>query len=153
MIFKKIVLLSKRATQLCVSTCTTATANVGFLLTGDVGGPSNVGAGDYRCTYDFLAIPGGQEQSYYPFAFNDRYCGGSIDKICSMFDLLIIKINLVILLIGINIIAAKIRPFRMSFGTDDTELDFIARGTAALPDGAVADEANTGFCLVYQEQA
>jgi hypothetical protein len=71
-----------------------------------------------------------------------------------MFDLLIIKINLVILLNGINIIAAKIRPFRMSFGTDGTELDSITGDdTAALPYDAAADTDNTGFCLAYQEQA
>jgi hypothetical protein len=135
-----------------VSTCTTTTTGVGFLLTGDNGGDANFGTGDNTCTYDFLAIPGGQDQAD-PFAFYDRYCGGAIGKICSMLDLLIIKINLLIILNGINIIAAKIRPFRMSFGTDGTELDSITGGTAALPDDAAADTDNTGFCFAYQEQA
>jgi hypothetical protein len=68
---------------MCVSTCTTTTANIGFLLTGVAGGAAAVGTGAASCTYDFLAISGGQNQAT-PFAFNDRYCGGSIGNICSM---------------------------------------------------------------------
>jgi hypothetical protein len=68
-----------------VSTCTTATADVGFLLTGAAGDDANFGTGEDKCTYDFLAIPGGQDQAT-PFPFYDRYCGGAIGKICSTFD-------------------------------------------------------------------
>ncbi len=71
-----------------MSTCTTAIDDVGFLLTGDAGGDAAFGTEANKCSYDFLAIPGGQDQA--TFLFNDRYCGGTLDKICSMFDLLII---------------------------------------------------------------
>ncbi|EFX72901.1 hypothetical protein DAPPUDRAFT_110156 [Daphnia pulex] len=127
----ELVASGARATQLCVSTCTTTTADVAFFLTGEAAGTGVVGTGADKCTYDFLVIPGGQDQAT-PFAFNDRYCGGSIDKICT-----------------------KISPFRMSFGTDGTEgkID-AATATAAQPDSMTKeDKANTGFCLAYQEQA
>jgi hypothetical protein len=74
---------------MCVSTCTTTNAGVGFFLTGTTAGTAAAGTGADSCTYDFLAIPGGQDQAT-PFAFNDRYCGGALGKICSMIDLLII---------------------------------------------------------------
>jgi hypothetical protein len=82
---------------MCVTTCTTTTANVGFFLTGTAGNVPVVpgfGTGaNTGCTYDFLAIPGGQIQ-VANFAFNDRYCGGALGAvggatICSTFDSLI----------------------------------------------------------------
>ncbi|XP_046638096.1 uncharacterized protein LOC124316287 isoform X2 [Daphnia pulicaria] len=128
----ELVASGARATQLCVSTCTTAIADVGFLLTGEAGDDANFGTGKDKCTYDFLVIPGGQDQAS-PFPFYDRYCGGAIGKICT-----------------------KISPFRMSIGTDgieDTTIDATI-ATAAQPDSmTVEDKANTGFCLAYQEQA
>ena len=75
---------------MCLTTCTTNTANVGFFLTGAAADP-RLGTGADSCTYDYLAIPGGQIQ-VNPFTFNDRYCGGALGvaggaSICSMFCL------------------------------------------------------------------
>lgn len=137
-----------------MSTCTTTTADVAFFLTGEAVGTGVVGTGKDKCTYDFLVIPGGQDQA--TFAFNDRYCGGAIDKICSTFDLLITCLNHNFILLNVKYsIAAKISPFRMSFGTDGTEgIIDAATPTAAQPDSMTKeDKANTGFCLAYQEQA
>jgi hypothetical protein len=80
---------------MCVSTCTTTTTGVGFFLTGGaIGAIPAFGTAAASCTYDFLAIPGGQDQAT-PFTFNDRYCGGALGivggtTICSMFKSIVI---------------------------------------------------------------
>jgi hypothetical protein len=74
---------------MCLSPCTGTTAATAFLLTGAAAGASVLGTGDGLCTYDFLAIPGGQNQA--SFAFSDRYCGGTFPaSVCSKFDFRII---------------------------------------------------------------
>jgi hypothetical protein len=45
--------------------------------------------------------------------------------------------------------SAPVRPFRMTYRTDNTEAE-ISAGTNVLP--AQADITNTGFCLNYQEK-
>nr|CAH0107327.1 unnamed protein product [Daphnia galeata] len=136
------------ATQMCVSACTTTTPFVGFFLTGTgtaavpadpSGTPAAVPAAaaaagtgtaeNTGCTYDFLAIAGGFDP--VTGKINDRYCGGSLTS---------------------TSVCTKMRPFSLNFGTDDTE----AAITPAVPPGKpvtqLIDNANTGFCLDYQEK-
>ena len=44
------------------------------------------------------------------------------------------------------------KPFRINFGTDDTEAAIanVVQPTQPFPQGV--DTANTGFCLDYQEK-
>jgi hypothetical protein len=53
-------------------------------------------------------------------------------------------------------ITANVRPFKMTFGTDGTELAIAlvnGAATAAIPVVmTLPDAANTGFCLDYQER-
>lgn len=56
----------------------------------------------------------------------------------------------------VNIIAANIRPFRITYGTNADEAEVVvptAGKTLAIPIAAAADTDNTGFCFAYQEQA
>ena len=155
---------------MCVSACTTTTPFVGFFLTGTAtaadpdADPDPIAAAaaaagtgtvaDTGCTYDFLAIVGG----FDPVSgeINDRYCGGSLKStsVCSTFDLLFIYLtNLNGFIINPHFyLIAKMRPFSLNFGTDDTE----AAITPAVPPGKpvtqLIDNANTGFCLDYQEK-
>jgi hypothetical protein len=55
--------------------------------------------------------------------------------------------------------AAKIRPFRMTYGTNADEaavvvpqVNGVDTPTLAIPVAAAVDTANTGFCLDYQEK-
>ena len=44
------------------------------------------------------------------------------------------------------------RPFRMNFGTDDTEAAIFIVVPPTQPFPQAPDTANTGFCLDYQEK-
>jgi hypothetical protein len=72
---------------LCLTPCSGLTnANAAFLLTAAAGGASVTGTGTVdvgACNYDYLAIPGAQNQAS-PFAVADRYCGGTLPSVCSM---------------------------------------------------------------------
>lgn len=52
-------------------------------------------------------------------------------------------------LLTTNTIAAKIKPFRLIYGTDGTEEAVVAPALVLTP----ADTDNVGFCLDYQERA
>ena len=94
---------------MCVTTCTTTTANVGFFLTGTgtaavppvAAAPAASAVGTVAatgCTYDFLAIAGGFDP--VTGVINDRYCGGALatTSVCSMFNLLFFSLNMAKLL-------------------------------------------------------
>ncbi len=146
---------------MCISPCATTGNN--FVLTGTAGTTlsiTSVTASSDACTYDFLVIPGGQDQAT-PFTVADRYCGGAFPaSVCSTFDHLLLhhsedKYCLIHILF-----AASTRPFRMTYGTDGSEPTTGATiggtdnpvPTAAIPITYLADTANTGFCLNYQEK-
>jgi hypothetical protein len=78
-------MIPQKATRMCLMTCSVLNnPNAGFFLTGaTAGGASVTGAGADACNYDYLAIPGGQNQTT-PFGVADRYCGATFPSICSM---------------------------------------------------------------------
>jgi hypothetical protein len=55
-------------------------------------------------------------------------------------------------MINQQLFAASIRPFRMTFKTDGTEVAIAAVTPPTVPAVAGPDTANTGFCLDYQEK-
>lgn len=54
----------------------------------------------------------------------------------------------------LNIVTAPVKPFKMTYQTDNTEGVVVVPNppTASIPFAATADTANTGFCLDYQER-
>jgi hypothetical protein len=46
---------------------------------------------------------------------------------------------------------APIKPFKMTYHTDNTENEVTANGPT-LPLNAIADTGNVGFCLDFQER-
>jgi hypothetical protein len=71
---------------MCLSPCSGLTNTAAaFSLTTVLTSPvSVIGAGAEQCNYDFLAIPGGQDQATFLVA--DRYCGDVFPSVCSMLD-------------------------------------------------------------------
>lgn len=70
---------------MCVSVCTTKTANVGFLITGTLAGNSLVGTGDRdnaACSNDYVLFAGGNAlvtiDPDTTLFTADRYCGGRL---------------------------------------------------------------------------
>jgi hypothetical protein len=87
---------------MCVSPCATTGNN--FVLTGTPGTTlsiTSVTADSDACTYDFLVIPGGQDQTTFSVA--DRYCGAVFPaSVCSTFQNLLfcmLKTNIIFCLI------------------------------------------------------
>ncbi len=48
-------------------------------------------------------------------------------------------------------ITAPVRPFKMTYQTDGTEAPITVVNAPSVPVVAAGDNANTGFCLDYQE--
>jgi hypothetical protein len=163
---------------MCVSACTTTTAGVAFFLTGNTLG-SNIATTGIAppvanvpvipgCFYDYLGFPGGQVQAF-PFTASDRYCGSALGlsvaggaTVCSMFGIF----RFDECFITLNFIVGKVKPFKMTYGTDGLEptvpvivavpppdlTGVQVLPTSAVPVSYVVDTANTGFCLDYQEK-
>ncbi|XP_046637991.1 uncharacterized protein LOC124316223 isoform X3 [Daphnia pulicaria] len=156
--FRTELVSGSRANQMCVSACTTTTAGVAFFLTGPTLGsniattgiaPPVAGVVIPGCFYDYLGFPGGQVQAF-PFTASDRYCGSALGLSVA----------------GGATVCSKVKPFKMTYGTDGLEptvpvivavppnppgVGEVA-ATAAVPVSYVVDTANTGFCLDYQEK-
>ncbi|KAK4010419.1 hypothetical protein OUZ56_019561 [Daphnia magna] len=129
--FRTELVTGQRATEMCLTTCTglTPTADA-FLLTGANGG--NAFADATNCIYDFLAIVGGTDLVTGVVA--DRFCGGALDPGAGAVSLQV---------------CTRVRPFRITYGTDGTEGAVIA-APGIVP--AAADTNNVGFCLDYLER-
>ncbi|XP_046458998.1 mucin-5AC-like isoform X2 [Daphnia pulex] len=91
------------------------------------------GVNTATCLYDFLLISSAQDSTNVEA---DRYCGNALNPATTP--------------IATSVpVCTPIKPFRMTFQTDNTE-EAVAAGANILP--APADTANTGFCLDYQEK-
>jgi hypothetical protein len=153
---------------MCVSACATTSPGVAFFLTDAAANIATTGiappaAGVPGCFYDYLGFPGGQVQEF-PFTASDRYCGSALGlsvaggaTVCSMFGIF----RFDECFITLNFIAGKVKPFKMTYGTDGLEPTVpvavavppnLPAATAAVPVSYVVDTANTGFCLDYQEK-
>ncbi|EFX72899.1 hypothetical protein DAPPUDRAFT_110154 [Daphnia pulex] len=91
------------------------------------------GVNTATCLYDFLLIAGARDSTNVKA---DRYCGNALNPATTP--------------VATSVpVCTPIKPFRMTFQTDNTE-EAVTAGANILP--APADTANTGFCLDYQEK-
>ncbi|KAI9559208.1 hypothetical protein GHT06_015997 [Daphnia sinensis] len=166
--FRTELVTGQRARQMCVSVCTglinggdafsittglpapavPPTADAAEIAAGNLlalnsaTGSTNAAGTQAVCLYDFLLIAGGVDATTGLAA--ERYCGGALNPSP---------------VVGTNSVpvCTSIRPFRISYQTDGTELAVAATAgvIAALADiytGVTGSNGNTGFCLDYQER-
>ncbi|XP_046459011.1 uncharacterized protein LOC124205602 [Daphnia pulex] len=149
--FRTELVSGSRASQLCLSVCTVTNTGAGYGITTPAAPfaslppllGSSVGTGTATagvptalqgaCTYDFLAIIGATD-ALTGFSA-DRFCGTRLNPNPA----------------GINadaLVCTNVRPFRVTYQTDNTELQTAAPLLVTTP----ADTNNVGFCLDYQEK-
>ncbi|XP_045027802.1 uncharacterized protein LOC116920531 [Daphnia magna] len=149
--FRTELVSAQRATRMCVSVCTVANGGDAFSITtnpfvavNSAAGISTVDANNVAvatCLYDFLAIAGARDATGIEA---DRYCGNHLNPAVGTPQAP-----------GAGTpveVCTPIRPFKMTYRTDGTELAVGAPFTPTNPIVAIADNANTGFCLDYQER-
>ncbi|XP_046637988.1 uncharacterized protein LOC124316223 isoform X1 [Daphnia pulicaria] len=109
------------------------------------------------CLYDFLLIAGGRDVNGIEA---DRYCGNALNPAPLAVPAGAAVPNISPLLaaavpggLATSVqVCTPIKPFRMTFQTDGTEAAITAINAPTVPVLAAADNANTGFCLDYQEK-
>lgn len=162
--FRTELVSAQRATQMCVSVCTVTNGGDAFSITTT---PSVTGAGvaavplagansavgisisdganppvlTATCLYDFLVIAGSRDANGVE---NDRYCGSQLNPAIGTAAAPGAATSIQV--------CSPIRAFKMTYRTDGTELAIGAPFSPATPIGAIADNANTGFCLDFQER-
>ncbi|KAI9559205.1 hypothetical protein GHT06_015994 [Daphnia sinensis] len=161
--FRTELVSAQRATQMCVSVCTVNNGGDAFSITTT---PSVTGAGaaavalagansavgisisdganppvlTATCLYDFLVIAGARDVNGVE---NDRYCGSQLNPTIGTAAAPGAATSIQV--------CTPIRPFKMTYRTDGTE-GAVAANAPTAPIVAIADNANTGFCLDFQER-
>lgn len=150
--FRTELIPTSKATQMCVTVCTPTNGGDPFSITraaatlaaqvSAVGATNGAGA-LATCLYDFLLIAGGSDAATGFTA--DRYCGGRLNPDPNA---------------GIATdvtVCTPIRPFKMTYQTDNTEAAVAVGNGILIPadadgDGTAALIGNVGFCLDFQEK-
>ncbi|XP_046459010.1 uncharacterized protein LOC124205601 [Daphnia pulex] len=109
------------------------------------------------CLYDYLLINGGRDANNVEA---DRYCGNALNPVAlgtpaTAAAALALATPLTLTkqtpggLATSTQVCTPVKPFKMTYHTDGQETVVVA---ATNTIGALADTANTGFCLDYQEK-